>query len=165
MSSVPERIERAITARGLSLRAASLRAGLGATTLGKIVQRRSAGVRPDVLRKISSALAVNYLWLATGEGPDGLDAPMSGPDTPPPPEPTLEREEQSEYSDDRAPVLRNLPNWRRLEDAARVLAPEVPDWVWARVREAPPLPQLVSAGAIADLARLHMRYLTEPDDR
>ena len=62
------RLKRALEKRGMTARAASIRATGAPDTIRMILIGQSHSPRTSTLSKISDALDVNFHWLATGEG-------------------------------------------------------------------------------------------------
>jgi transcriptional regulator with XRE-family HTH domain len=64
---IASRIRLALDRKNLSIRAASLAAGLGADTLGKVLIGKTKFPRGDNLMAISKVLGVSESWLTTGK--------------------------------------------------------------------------------------------------
>lgn len=68
METMHDRLEWALEAAGVSLRGASLAAGLAPAAVGLILSRRGA-IELETARALSGALGVSLDWLASGTGP------------------------------------------------------------------------------------------------
>lgn len=82
VKTLAERVAAAMEARGFNQVDLEQAAGLPRGYASRILSGKRRYLRPEQLQRLAEGLAVNYQWLATGEGD------MAGtPDAPPPPTP------------------------------------------------------------------------------
>lgn len=68
MSTLAERLSRAMERAGLNAQELSRKASLTHTSVSYWLSGRNKGMRADTARKVANALDVSAIWLATGEG-------------------------------------------------------------------------------------------------
>lgn len=86
------------------------------------------------LRRIAEGLRVSFEWLVTGVEPAELGNAL------------------------RARRTRDLAAWKLALVGARVLAPQMPEWVWEEIGNGYPLFDDLTPGALADLGQLVLRH-------
>lgn len=69
METIHTRLARVLASAGVSMRRASLAAGLSPSAVGLMIARSSA-VELDTARALAAALDVPIAWLSDGIGPD-----------------------------------------------------------------------------------------------
>ena len=67
MQTLPDRLQWALETAGVSLRGASVAAGLAPAAVGLILSRRG-DIELDTARALAGALGVSLDWLASGTG-------------------------------------------------------------------------------------------------
>lgn len=116
METVVDRIERVMNERGWSARELARRAGLKPESQLSGILARLRGdpdaVELRTLKKIAAGAEVPWEWLLTG------------------------REDLVEEAL-RSKRFRDLAGWPGLLEAARALAPAIPEWVWQVVADSP----------------------------
>jgi transcriptional regulator with XRE-family HTH domain len=128
--------------RGWSARELARRAGLKPESQLSGILTRLRG-DPDAielrtLKKIAAGAEVPWEWLLTGRD-DLVEAAL------------------------RARPFRELPAWPSLLEAARALAPAIPEWAWQAVADSQPVVRdTITAGQIAELAAYVARFAPPP---
>jgi transcriptional regulator with XRE-family HTH domain len=68
MSTLADRIEKALELRQMSKQGLDSEAGLSKGYTSRVCSEKRERVSPDILRRVARVLRVSYEWLATGEG-------------------------------------------------------------------------------------------------
>jgi len=76
MTSISDRIDKRLEIVGLSMRAASMEAGLGESWIRDLKRNEDQSPRVEGLQKLAPILKTNVEWLMTGSGdPDQVSDP------------------------------------------------------------------------------------------
>ena len=152
--SVKERVQEVLRRTGWSQRELARQAGLAGSHVSLILTNLGDNVRVDTLRAIAKAARVSESWMITGSGtPDGGDALAAD-------------EQTSSLEGFDVACFAALPNWRELLASARLLRPQLPDWVWVALGAAHPLiAGPASPGMLAELADVLHRFGSPPQGR
>ena len=150
--SVKERVQEVLRRTGWSQRELARQSGLAGSHVSLILTNLGENVRVDTLRAIAQAARVSESWMITGAG-DPDDAVFA--------EETTASSEGFDVA-----CFSALPNWRELLASARLLRPQLPDWVWLSLGAAHPLiAGPASPGMLAELADVLHRFGSPPQGR
>lgn len=169
---MPERVKAAVAAAGLSGNAVEREANLSSGELSRIINGTRKKEPVLALEKIAAVTGVRLEWLRFGTGQMREDAAQES--TRVELEPTDETALQDALDLERGaadfdiivvPKMKHLANFNHLNSAARVLEPNLPEWVHQRLHEANPLlAGPVSVSAYVGLLQWIFRYTAPPDD-
>lgn len=152
--SVKERVQEVLRRTGWSQRELARQSGLAGSHISLILNSLGDNVRVDTLRAIARAAKVSESWMITGAGtPDGDD--VAAPE-----------EHTTSLEGFDVACFAALPNWRELLASAKLLRPQMPEWVWLALGAAHPLiAGQASPGMLAELADVLHRFGSPPNGR
>lgn len=133
----------------------SRRSGLRENHVGTILTRLRKNPGADIERETLAAIAsgglVSVHWLATGQGPRRVDDGTGAP---------------ADAGDVAAPRFENVANWPALRATAKAIDPGIEDWALDMVAQSNPLLTApLTAGMVADLAKVVMKHVPPPGRR